>query len=121
MDENDSNDYVNAKAKKRKLAEAAAVANEDTTDETPSMLTRAARKLASSNQVRSIWFNILFIFKIFYFKVVDESLTRKKLKSKCHLCDFNFESGEKRKRCHCKKLVHLDCFNGDGDECQSAP
>ena len=38
----------------------------------------------------------------------------------CHICDFPIEQEEETTICHCLKLVHNDCFNGDGDSCPYA-
>jgi hypothetical protein len=62
----------------------------ETADENPSILTRAAKKLASS-KMRFILFNILFNFLTFSISWLHVR-ARKALKSKCHLCTFNFET-----------------------------
>ena len=32
----------------------------------------------------------------------------------CHLCQFRLTRRSKRKRCYCRRLVHISCFDGDG-------
>ena len=38
----------------------------------------------------------------------------------CHLCRTAMLRTDKKKKCHCKKMVHRDCFQMDGDSCESA-
>ena len=35
----------------------------------------------------------------------------------CHLCQFGFEPEEERCSCYCQKVVHLDCYQADGESC----
>ena len=44
-----------------------------------------------------------------------------KVKVACHLCNFEFKKKEKKKACYCRKMVHPDCFKGDGQSCIAAP
>ena len=54
-------------------------------------------------------------------KKTEESTTKKprgRPPKKFHLCQFTFESGEDLVNCgNCSKLVHSDCWKGDGDSC----
>ena len=37
----------------------------------------------------------------------------------CHLCQFRLTRRSKRKkRCNCRRLLHISCFDGDGSSCK---
>ena len=36
----------------------------------------------------------------------------------CHLCQTAMLRTDRKKKCHCKKMVHRDCFAMDGDSCK---
>ena len=58
-----------------------------------------------------------------FFLVSTSSLSKSQPQAKrpCYLCNFTFTKKEKKTWCHCRKMVHADCFKGDGDSCPSAP
>ena len=36
----------------------------------------------------------------------------------CHLCQTAMLRTDRKKKCHCKKMVHRDCYAMDGDSCK---
>ena len=77
--------------------------------------------------VDNIKFNDYFCCGSYVRKVNSDSAGENKVKQrrgrppkKCHLCQFNFESGEDLTDCNnCGKLVHSDSNKGDSDSCKN--
>ena len=46
-------------------------------------------------------------------------LISKKTGKGCHICGMAMARTDRKKKCHCSKMVHRECYNGDGDSCSA--